>query len=87
VGYMIHRFEVSDADAPPNSEPFSWDLRDAEKSRGSPSLPFTITEAGTLNVAGKLNSQRKNLYRLQVGLGLLLSESRDAVLLAENFGN
>jgi hypothetical protein len=41
-------------------------LRDSEKARGAPTIPFTISETGTLNVAGKLNSQRKSLYHLQV---------------------
>ncbi|XP_035710399.1 fat-like cadherin-related tumor suppressor homolog isoform X3 [Folsomia candida] len=69
IGYTIHKFVVSDADAAPNSEPFSWDLRDAERrssstSGSSSSLPFTVSESGMLNVAGKLNSQRKPVYRL-----------------------
>lgn len=56
---------MSDADAPPNSQPFSWDLRDADRGKGA-SIPFTISEQGNLKVAGKLNFQRRNLYRLQV---------------------
>lgn len=63
MGYTIHKFIVSDLDAPPNSEPFSWDLRDAERARSSP-LPFTISPSGSLNVAGKLNSGRKAVYHL-----------------------
>lgn len=65
IGHIIHKFDVSDADAPPNSQPFSWDLSDADRGKGA-SVPFTISEQGNLKVAGKLNFQRKNLYRLQV---------------------
>ena len=51
-------------DAPPNSSPFSWDLRTLEDDRVP--LPFTVSDSGDLLLAGKLNFQRKSLYRLQV---------------------
>ncbi|CAG7823399.1 unnamed protein product [Allacma fusca] len=65
IGFVVLTFAVSDADSPPNSAPFSWDLRDLDAPTGAP-LPFTVSDTGTLNVAGKLNFARKNLYKLQV---------------------
>lgn len=75
IGYTVLTFEVNDADAFPNSSPFSWDLNDIDDEKGI-LLPFTISDLGTLNVAGKLNFQRKQIYRLRVRLINVLAKEK-----------
>jgi len=66
VGFKVITFEVSDEDSSPNSTPFSWDLKSLEEDEKGELLPFTVTDAGSLIVAGKLNFLRKKIYKLQV---------------------
>jgi protocadherin Fat 1/2/3 len=66
IGFKVITFEVGDADSVPNSTPFSWDLRSLEEEEKEETLPFTVSDAGSLVVAGKLNFLRKTIYKLQV---------------------
>lgn len=53
------RFEVTDADAPPNSEPFTFDLISGTEA-------FRIEQDGVLRTATRFNHKVKDSYLLQV---------------------
>lgn len=59
IGYTLLRFEVTDADAPPNAEPFTFDLITKESA-------FVVQQDGTLRTATRFNHKVKDSYLLQV---------------------
>lgn len=59
IGHTLLRFEVSDADAAPNAEPFTFDIITKESS-------FVVQQDGTLRTATRFNHKVKDSYLIQV---------------------
>lgn len=60
IGYALLRFEVEDADSPPNTAPYTFDFRD-----GNEGAAFRI-EDGILRSASRFNHKVKDSYLLQI---------------------
>lgn len=60
-GHAVLRLEVSDADAPPNAAPFTFDFQS-----GNEQGAFRIEQDGTIRTAAPLDYRIKDHYTLQV---------------------
>lgn len=61
IGYILYRFEVTDSDAPPNAEPFTFDI-----ISGNEVATFRIEQDGVLRTATRFNHKVKDSYLLQI---------------------
>lgn len=61
IGHVLLRFEVTDADTPPNAEPYTFDV-----ISGNEATIFRIEQDGILRTATRFNHKVKDSYLLQV---------------------
>lgn len=59
IGHILLQFDVTDADATPNAEPFTFDIITKEAA-------FVVQQDGTLRTATRFNHKVKDNYLLQV---------------------
>lgn len=61
LGYVVLKFDVTDADIAPNAEPYTFDFRS-----GNEGDAFRLEQDGTLRTAIKFNSRVKDHYSLHI---------------------
>lgn len=61
IGHVLLKFEVEDADSPPNGAPYTFDFRD-----GNEGSAFRIEQDGILRSAARFNHKIKDNYLLQI---------------------
>lgn len=59
IGHLLLRFDVTDADATPNAEPFTFDIITKDSS-------FVVQQDGVLRTATRFNHKVKDSYLIQV---------------------
>lgn len=61
TGYSILQFEITDDDIPPNTSPYTFDIR-----LGNEGNYFRLDQDGVLRTAAKFNHKIRNNYLLQI---------------------
>ncbi|XP_030375675.1 fat-like cadherin-related tumor suppressor homolog [Scaptodrosophila lebanonensis] len=61
LGYVLVKFEVSDADMPPNSTPYTYDIRS-----GNEGALFRLEQDGSLSTASRFNHKLRDEFVIQV---------------------
>ncbi|XP_023289907.1 fat-like cadherin-related tumor suppressor homolog isoform X2 [Orussus abietinus] len=61
LGYIVLQFSVTDADGPPNAEPYTFDFRS-----GNEGDAFRIEQDGTLRTATKFSNRVRDKYLLHI---------------------
>lgn len=61
IGFLITKFEITDADIYPNAAPYVFDIR-----TGNEDYFFNLEQDGFLKTAAKFNQKAKNQYILQI---------------------